>query len=80
MSTLDATVSMLETMPDEARLLVFKYTQSLFTASKPANPFIPKSKNDILADLSESRKQIAEGKGIEMKQALQEIGVKHGFV
>ena len=80
MSTLDATVSMLETMPEEARLLVFKYTQSLFTAPKPANPFTPKTKNDILEDLAESRQQMAEGSGVDMKQALQEMGAKHGFV
>lgn len=80
MSTLEATVSMLETMPEEARLLVFKYTQSLFTAPKPANPFTPKSKNDILDDLAESRQQIADGSCVDMKQALQEMGAKHGFI
>ena len=80
MNTLDATVSMLEAMPEEARLLVFKYTQSLFTAPKPANPFTPKTKKDILEDLAESRKQISEGSGVDMKQALQEMGEKHGFV
>ncbi len=80
MSTLDAIVSMLETMPEEARLLVFKYTWVLFTAPKPANPFTLKNKNDILYNLSESRKQIAEGSGVDMKQALREMGVKHGFV
>lgn len=80
MSTIDATVSMLETMPEEARLMVFKYTQSLFTAPKPANPFMPKTKKDILDDLAESREQTAEGKGVDMKTALQEIGARHGFV
>lgn len=80
MTTIDATVSMLESMPEEARLMVFNYTQSLFTAPKPANPFTPKSKKDILEDLAESRKQITEGKGVDMKQALQEMGANHGFV
>lgn len=80
MSTIDATISMLETMPEEARLMVFKYTQSLFTAPKPANPFMPKTKKDILDDLAESREQTAEGKGVDMKTALQEIGARHGFV
>ena len=80
MSTIDATVSMLETMPEEALLMVFKYTQSLFTAPKPANPFMPKTKKDILDDLAESREQTAEGKGVDMKTALQEIGARHGFV
>ena len=80
MSTIDATISMLETMPEEARLMVFKYTQSLFTAPKPANPFMPKTKKDIRDDLAESREQTAEGKGVDMKTALQEIGARHGFV
>ena len=48
------------------------------TGGTPANR--RKTKNDILDDLAESRDQIAEGKGIVMKQALQEIGAKHGFV
>jgi hypothetical protein len=38
MSTLKSTVSMLEVMPEDARLLVLKYTQSLFNARKPASP------------------------------------------
>ena len=33
MDTIEATVSMLETMPEEARLLVFNYTQELFQYS-----------------------------------------------
>lgn len=80
MSTIEATVSMLETMPEEARILVFKYAQSLFTSNKPANPFVPKSEKDILSDLEESRKQIEEGQGVNMKQALKEMGVRHGFI
>ena len=38
MSTLDATVSMLEAMPEDARLKVMEFTQNLFTSRKPANP------------------------------------------
>ncbi len=80
MSTLEATVSMLESMPEEARVMVFNYTQSLFTAPKPANPFTLKTKNDILADLEESRRQISDGKGVEMRKALQKMGEQHGFI
>ncbi len=80
MSTIEATVSMLETMPEEARAKVFQYTQTLFTSPKPANPFTPKTEKDILADLEESRKQLSEGKGVDMKQALEEMGARHGFV
>ncbi|MCR5211266.1 MAG: hypothetical protein K6C41_01815 [Lachnospiraceae bacterium] len=80
MSTIEATLSMLETMPEEARVKVFQYTQTLFTSPKPANPFTPKTEKDVLADLEESRKQISEGKGVDMKQALEEMGARHGFV
>ena len=43
-------------------------------------PYKQKSKREILADLEKSRKQISEGKGIDMKQALREMGTKHGFI
>ncbi len=80
MSTIEATIFMLETMPEEARAKVFQYTQTLFTSPKPANPFTPKTEKDILADLEESRKQISEGKGVDMRQALEEMRARHGFV
>ena len=51
MGTIEATVSMLETMPEEARLLVFNYTQELFSAQRPANPFTPISTDKLLSDL-----------------------------
>ena len=56
MGTIEATVSMLETMPEEARLLVFNYTQELFSAQRPANPFTPIS-TDKLEALREMGKQ-----------------------
>ncbi len=80
MSTIEATVSMLEVMPEEAKLLVYKYTQSLFSSKKPANPFIPLSEEQILSDLAQSRREIAEGKGLDMKDALNKMGEAHGFV
>ena len=80
MSTLDATVSMLEAMPEDARLKVFKFTQQLFTSEKPANPFILVGTKQILSDLAESREQIANGEGLDMRDALNEMGMKHGFV
>ena len=55
MSTLDATVSMLEAMPEDARIKVMQFTQKLFTSRKPSNPFIPVSQEQILSDLAESR-------------------------
>jgi len=80
MGTLESTSSMLEVMPEDARLLVFEYTQNLFNARKPASPFVQKSEDQILSDLAESRKQIDEGKGLDMKSALEQIGADHGFI
>ncbi len=78
MSTLDATVSMLEAMPEDARIKVMEFTQRLFTSSKPANPFVPVSQERILPDLAESRQQISDGKGLDMKDALKKMGKQHG--
>ena len=76
MSTLDATVSMLEAMPEDARIKVMEFTQRLFTSRKPANPFVPVSSEQIFYDLAKSRQETSDGKGFEMENALKELG-KH---
>ncbi|KAI4446357.1 hypothetical protein C823_000875 [Eubacterium plexicaudatum ASF492] len=80
MSTLDATVSMLEAMPEDARIKVMEFTQKLFTSRKPANPFVPVSQEQILSDLAESRQQISAGQGLNMEDALKRMGKQHGFI
>lgn len=80
MSTLEATVSMLQAMSEESRLKVFQYTQQLFVSGKPENPFVSLTEEQILSDLAESRDQIAAGQGQDMKKALEEMGKKYGFV
>ena len=80
MSTLEATVSMLEAMPEEARKKVFEFTQMLFTAPKPESPYAPLNADRILSELRVSRGQIAEGRGLDMADALKELGERHGFV
>lgn len=80
MSSMEATMSMLEVMPEEARLKVLEFTKKLFTLERPANPYRKLTSDQILGDLEESRKQIARGEGLEMEDALGELGRKHGFV
>lgn len=80
MSTLDATVSILEAMPEDARIKVMEFTQKLFTSKKPANPFVPVSQEQLFSDLAESRQQIADGNGLAMEEALNRIGKSHGFI
>lgn len=74
MSTLDATISMLEAMPEDARIKVMEFTRKLFTSRKPANPFVPVSQEQSLSDLAESRQQISDGKGLDMEDALKRMG------
>lgn len=80
MSALDATVAMLEAMPEDARIIVMRFTQELFTSKKTANPFVPIGEKDVLSDLAESRRQIACGQGLDLKDALDRIGEQRGFV
>ena len=80
MSTLDANPSMLEAMPEDARIKVMEFTQKLFTSRKPANPFVPVSQEQILSDLAESRQQISAGQGLNMEDALKRMGKQHGFI
>lgn len=80
MSTLDATISMLEAMPEDARIKVMEFTRKLFTSRKPANPFVPASQEQIFSDLTDSRQQITDGKGLDMEEALNRMGKQHGFI
>ena len=80
MSTLEATMSMLEIMPEEARVMVLQYTQKLFSSPRPANPFTPVSEKQVLSILEESRQQIAAGRGIDMDEAMKALGEKYDFI
>ncbi len=80
MSTLDATVSMLEAMPEDARIKVLEFTRQLFTSRKPANPFVRVGQEQIFSDLAESRQQIAAGQELNMEDALNRMGKQHGFI
>ncbi len=80
MSTIEATVSMMEEMPEEARIKVMEYAQRFFTSRRPANPFVPLTTEQILADLDKSHRQIEAGQGIPADVAMEEIGRRHGFI
>jgi len=80
MTTIQETVSMLESMPEEARIKVLDFTKQLFTSVKPANPFTSVTADRVISDLDKSEKQFAEGKGMDMKKALEDYGKEHGFI
>ena len=76
MGTNEANVSMLE----EARRKDFSFTQELFDANKSENPYTPVSEQQIINDLVESQRQIACGEGMNMEDALRQMGKEHGFI
>ena len=80
MSTLEATVSMLEAMPEEARIKVYEYARSMFSSDRPANPFTPVTKEKILSDLNASSQEFMNGEGLDAKDAIREMRRQHGFV
>ncbi len=80
MSTLEATLSMLEAMPEEARIKVYQYTRSMFSSDRPANPFTPVNKESVLADLKASSQEFEQGEGMNARNAIQEMRHQHGFV
>ncbi len=80
MSTIEATVSIMEGMSEDARIKVLEYAQGLFSSKKQDNPFVPLTREQILGDLEESRQQIADGKGVPAETVMEEIGKKHGFI
>ncbi|MCD8020309.1 MAG: hypothetical protein LUF92_12240 [Clostridiales bacterium] len=80
MSTIEATVSMLEVMPEDARIKVLDYTHHLFTSEKQANPFIPVTTKRILEDLDRAHQQIKDGKGIPTQEAMELLGKTHRFI
>ena len=80
MSTLEATVSMLETMPEEARIKVFEYTRSVFSSARPSSPFTPAGKSQVMEDLEISSREFEQGQGLNAKDAINGMRQQHGFI
>ena len=80
MTDISATVSMLETMPEEARRKVYAYTQQLFYSYRPANPYSPVDTNKVLADIDASTSEFSKGLGKDARIAIEEMRRQHGFV
>ena len=56
------------------------FDRELIHVNDPGNPFSPLSKEQIYADLAISREEAANGKGMDMEEALTEMGRQHGFI
>ena len=72
--------SVMETMPEEARLRVLEFTKKLFTSETPANSYRELTPPHIIGALEQSRLQPARGEGLDVEDALSGLGRKRGFV
>lgn len=77
MNTLESTISMLETLPEQELKAIHDITYVIYAQS--SNPYRPLSKQRILKDLEASREQIKNGQCKDAKAAINEIGAKYGI-
>lgn len=74
MSTLEANLELLSTIPEEHQKEIQRYLLINFCKT---NPYKPLSGNEILSELAESRMCYAQGEGEDFDKALDEIGKKY---
>ena len=77
MSTLEQTVSMLESLPEDDVKAIHDITYRFYIRER--SPFKPVTREQILKDLAISRQQITNGEGKELGEAIQEIEAKYGL-
>ncbi len=75
MSTLEANMALLSTIPEDYQKEIQSYLLVNFCHN---NPYKPLSGKDILSELAESRECYDNGEGEEFDKALDEIGIKYG--
>lgn len=86
MSTLQNTISMMQTLPEADLIKIQDFTRKLSkrheleAADEAVGKFLPpKSREDIYRDLEISRQQAAEGKYREAGEFLAEIRAEYGI-
>ncbi|MCC8044788.1 MAG: hypothetical protein LIP12_04720 [Clostridiales bacterium] len=80
MSTIEATVSMMESMSEDARTQVLQYVQRLFSSQKAENPFKAVTTEQVLLDIEQSEKDISEGNYRSMESVIDDMERRYGFV
>ena len=75
MSTLEATIAMLESLPESDVKAIHDITYRIF--EKNSSPLRPVSKKAILEDLGVSRNQIEKGEFKDAEEAVSDIEVKY---
>ena len=76
MSTLEANLELLSTIPEERQKEIQSYLLINFCRN---NPYKPLNGDGILSELAESRASYDRGEGEDFDKALDEIGEKYGL-
>jgi EAL domain-containing protein (putative c-di-GMP-specific phosphodiesterase class I) len=79
MSTIEATISMMEVLPEDDLVQIRNFTTTLYEKRKVNNLFVPLTEEKLMDDLKTSREQIEQGKSLNMKTALEQLGAKYGI-
>lgn len=79
LSTIAETVSIMEELPESSRRKILVFAQNELKVSNPNNPFVPLTKERVMADIRLSEEQIDAGKGIDATEAVMALRKKYGF-
>lgn len=80
MSTVEATISVMENMTPEEQKYVYEVACEIIAARNPRNPYKPLTQQQIIDDLALSRQQVEEGKTTDAREAFTAMGEKYGFI
>ena len=78
MSTVEATVSILESMPEQEQNIVLRFIQDLFSP-QTSNPFRPLTEQEFLVSIDESLAQADAGFVQDANEAIDEISSELGI-
>lgn len=76
MSTLEANLALLSTIPEECQEEIHAYLLLNFCADNPYNTL---SAKEILSELAEARNSYNNGEGEDFDHVIDEIGAKYGL-
>lgn len=79
MNTIAETVSIMEELSESSRRKILVFAQNELKISNPNNPFVPLTKERVMADIRLSEKQIDEGEGLDATEAVMALRGKYGF-
>ena len=79
MSTLEATVSMLEVLPEADLVRIQDFAKFLFMSHSSDYPFRPLTRDQIIGELDASEAQYASGQFMEASSFASEMADKYGL-